>query len=113
VDGYILPFIWVDCAALSRLVGPSITEEPSVLRNYFYGRALARLVAHELYHVLMQTTGHARTGIANAQLTAAELLAERLQFTESTFKFQMPKSSILLPAEPEPANEFDEPVAGK
>jgi hypothetical protein len=110
VDGYILPFTWVDCAALSRLIGPSITEEPSVLRDYLYGRALARLVAHELYHVLMQTTGHAQTGIANARLTAADLLAERLQFG---FKLQMPKSSILLPAEPEPANEFDEPAAGK
>ena len=114
VDGYVLPFSWVDCAALNRLVGPSITEEPDALRDYLYGRAVARLLAHELYHVLMQTTDHAQTGVAKAQFTAAELLSERFQFAGSTLKLQMPKASIPAAADSELIpDEVDERAAGK
>src|SRR5580658_1469108 len=62
-----------------------------------YGQALARLLAHELYHVLNQTAGHAQTGIAKAQLTAAELVAERFQFDGPAFMPQISKSPIPAP----------------
>jgi hypothetical protein len=91
-DGHILPFSWADCAALNRTIGPSIRDQPGVQRDYIYGRALARLLAHELYHVLNQTAGHAQTGIAKAQFTAAELVAERFQFDGPAFMPQISKS---------------------
>jgi hypothetical protein len=128
-DGYILPFSWIDCAALNRLVGPLIADEPDALRDYIYGRALARLLAHELYHVFMQTTAHAQTGIAKAQFTAAELLAESFQYKRATFKSQMPKSQMpksqilksQMPQSPMPApaeselipDAVDDPAVGK
>jgi len=114
VDGSVLPFSWVDCAALNRLVGPSIADEPVTLRDYLYGRALARLLAHELYHVLMQTTGHAQTGIAKAQVTAAELLSEGFQFTGSPYRSQMRKAEMPAAAESEDGtDEVDERALGK
>jgi hypothetical protein len=84
---------------LSRLVGPSIADEPDALRDYIYGRALARLLAHELYHVLVQTTAHAQAGVAKAQLTAAELLANRFQFEGSALGFSRPEPHMPAPAE--------------
>jgi len=113
-DGSVLPFSWVDCAALNRLVGPSIADEPGTLRDYMYGRALARLLAHELYHVLMQTSGHTESGIAKAQVTAAELLSEGFQFAGSTFGPQMSKAEMQALAESEDgADEVDERALGK
>jgi hypothetical protein len=113
VDGDILPFSWVDCAALNRLVGPAIEDQPGALRDFMYGRAVGRLLAHELYHVLMQTADHAQTGIAKAQFTAVDLLSERFQFAGSTFKSQMAKPSKPVLAEPEPITaERDDPVVG-
>jgi hypothetical protein len=38
------------------------------------------LLAHELYHVLAQTEDHASAGIAKARFSAADLLAEHLDF---------------------------------
>jgi hypothetical protein len=115
-DGSVLPFSWVDCAALDRLVGPSIADQPDASRDYIYGRALGRLLAHELYHVLTQTTAHAQTGVAKAQFTAAELLAESFRFEGATFTSPLPKSAAPiadLPAPAESAIDDLEPVAVK
>jgi len=43
---------------------------------------MARLLAHELYHVLMQTSDHTETGIAESQVSSQELLAEHFWFGE-------------------------------
>ena len=44
------------------------------------GRAMARILAHELYHVLLQTREHSKTGIAKAVHTPATLLGRSLRF---------------------------------
>ena len=41
---------------------------------------MARLLAHEFYHVLAQTSDHTVAGIAKASLSAADLEAGRLMF---------------------------------
>jgi hypothetical protein len=68
----VLPFSSIDCTALTRALGP-VTED-------VYGRAMARVLAHELYHVLTQTTDHSRTGIAKTCFTTGDLLSSRLDF---------------------------------
>ena len=45
-----------------------------------YGRSMARLLAHEFYHILAQTGGHAPTGIAKARFSTADLLADHFDF---------------------------------
>src|SRR5262245_25968221 len=58
-DGHILPFFRIDCNLLMRVLG-------SRVENAVLGRALARLAAHEIYHIVAQTTDHQDAGIAKA-----------------------------------------------
>jgi hypothetical protein len=80
VDGKVLPFTWVECAALSRFVGPSLKNQKSSNRDRVYGRAMARLLAHELYHVLAHTIVHTQDGIAKPKFTIGDLTADHLEF---------------------------------
>jgi hypothetical protein len=73
--GQIQPFTEVDCDLVRAYLGP--VPEGKL------GRALGRLVAHELYHVLAGTVKHARAGISRAWLTPAELLRPKLWFGRS------------------------------
>jgi len=82
VDGRILPFVSVNCNALSHFVGPLLSNHSSGQRDFVYGRAMARLLAHELYHVLVQTRDHTETGIAESKVSSGELLAEHFGFEE-------------------------------
>src|SRR4051812_22316133 len=66
VDGRVLPFSTVACGALSRTLGPELARAPGARRDFLFGRAMARVVAHELYHVLAGTTEHAHSGIARS-----------------------------------------------
>jgi len=76
----VLPFITVNCGAVTRLLGPALVTEAGARRDYLYGRALARVLAHELYHVLANTREHAHDGIAKANVTVSDLLGERFEF---------------------------------
>lgn len=77
-DGRVLPFSTVNCPALTRLLENELSHAPGARRDFLYGRALARVIAHELYHVIAHTTSHAQSGIAQRALSSAELLAESL-----------------------------------
>ena len=79
-NGRIIPFTWVDCENLTRMVASAVAGEEPAQRDYLYGRAMARLVAHELYHVLARTREHSREGIGKAGFTVKELLADRFEF---------------------------------
>jgi len=83
-DGHVLPFAFVDCATLSEFLGPALAELPIVRRQRLYGRAIGRLLAHEIYHVLAQTSEHAAAGGAKMHFSAADLLAPRFEFEPST-----------------------------
>jgi hypothetical protein len=78
----VLPFSWVNCENLTLLLAPALSTEAGAQRDYLYGRAMARLVAHELYHVLANSRDHCREGIAKAGFTVKDLLSERFDFTD-------------------------------
>ena len=82
-DGVILPFGDIDCAALNSFFGPSLWRTPDKEREFVYARALARLMAHELYHVIAQTHSHSQSGLAEPAVTVTELLSDHFEFTES------------------------------
>jgi hypothetical protein len=84
VDGQVLPFSSIDCSALSRFLGPALAKESWKHRNYMYGRAMARVLAHEFYHVIAQTREHAVAGIAKPKFTIRDLMAKRLEFERVT-----------------------------
>jgi len=43
-----------------------------------YGRALGRVVVHELYHALLSTRVHSRTGVARFRQSGRDLTREKL-----------------------------------
>jgi hypothetical protein len=82
--GKIIPFSSVDCASLTRMLSAPLVAEPPARRDFLYGRAMARLLAHELYHVLLNTEGHSREGIAQAGFSTSDLLTEHFEFEAGT-----------------------------
>jgi hypothetical protein len=80
----VLPFSWVNCANLSRMIGPALSNEAPGQRDYLYGRAIARVVAHELYHVMMGSRDHGHEGVAKPRFTTSELLNERFDFDHAS-----------------------------
>ncbi len=51
--------------------------------DLLFGRALARVLAHELYHVLAKTHSHTGQGIADKSLSGAQLISERLELNQA------------------------------
>jgi hypothetical protein len=83
-DGQVLPFSALNCATLTRSVSSALAQDAGARRDFLYGRAMARVVAHELYHVLMRTTEHARAGVARSCFSTSDLLTERFEFEGAT-----------------------------
>ncbi|MDX2153239.1 MAG: hypothetical protein SFV54_21015 [Bryobacteraceae bacterium] len=76
-DGRVIPFVDVSCAqVLAARSGPLGGPSPYLA----LGRALARVLAHEIYHVLAETLEHGRQGLAKPSLTWKELTAPEAAF---------------------------------
>jgi len=83
-DKQVMPFSSLNCTALTRSVSATLGQDAGARRDFLYGRAMARVVAHELYHVLMRTAEHARGGVARSCFSTADLLTERFEFEGAT-----------------------------
>ncbi len=81
--GKILPFSWINCETLTEMLAPSLSGKESGQRDFLYGRAMGRLLAHELYHTLSNKRGHSESGVGKATFSANDVLAERFTFDRS------------------------------
>ncbi len=84
VDGHVLPFSTVNCGNLTRTLAPMLAGEPVARRDFLYGRAVARVLAHEFYHILLGVTEHAAEGVAKSCFSAMDLVTERFEFEQTT-----------------------------
>jgi hypothetical protein len=92
-SGHVLPYFRVDCARIIRTLSPALRPLNVPMRENILGRALARAIAHEIYHILAQTTGHEESGIAKASLSMSDLFSSQFDFTpESLRRMQAPPS---------------------
>jgi hypothetical protein len=82
-DGQVLPFASVNCAALARSLSAPLAGDPTAQRDYYFGRAMARVVAHELYHIIMRTPDHSQNGITRSCFSTNDLMTERFEFEGS------------------------------
>jgi hypothetical protein len=80
VDGQIQPFAELRCDAVRRLIFRDLISKPREEREEFLGRALGRVMAHELYHVVLRTTSHGRNGLARESQTSKDLMADHYEF---------------------------------
>lgn len=79
-DGRVLPFSEVECDQVRASLHSATWGSEGQQSDLTLGRALGRVLAHELYHVLNQTAAHANDGVAKRSLSRAELVSERLAF---------------------------------
>ena len=74
-NGHVLPFSEVKCDAVKQALsylrpGANQSEKQKAL-----GLVMGRVVAHELYHILARTTGHATRGLARAAESLQDLVS--------------------------------------
>ncbi len=79
-NGVVLPFSRIDCSAVNRVLSFALAREAPARRTFLYGRALGRVLAHELYHVLANTRDHTASGIGKPCFTSSDLIADRFEF---------------------------------
>jgi hypothetical protein len=80
-EGKILPFSEVQCDTIRKYIAPNVTSSRPQERDAILGRALGRVVAHELYHIVASTTVHAADGVQRSFHTPKELTARQFHFT--------------------------------
>ena len=96
-DGAILPFSDLDCDKIRRFIGRETRSMDPATRQEVYGRAIGRVLAHELYHVFTNTTRHASWGVAKAFYTPRDLVSDHFQFEEKdTRALRSGKLKVLL-----------------
>jgi hypothetical protein len=81
-DGVVLPFSDIDCDHIRRFIGREVAHAPLHEREMLLGRAVGRVLAHELYHVFANTKQHGKQGVAKPFYTASELVSDRFLFEQ-------------------------------
>ncbi len=116
VEGHVLPFASVDCDRVKALIAPAMAGMPPVWNNGVLGRALARVSAHELYHMLAGVETHDQQGIfrpvnTRADLTAASFsfAAPELQWLRAWKQRQAQGAPIVQTVQRQTAASSDEP----
>ena len=94
-DGEILPFSEVLCDRVRVLARSAMFGGDFARQDQLLGRALARVIAHELYHMVGQNHGHGKEGVARHSLTGSQLIADR-------FALQ-PRDAARMGRKPSPA----------
>ena len=101
IDGRVSPFGQVNCDIVTRYLNHALSVIPGSLRNQHLGRALGRILAHELYHMLGETREHAHEGVAKPEFTVTELMAE-------SFTFESASPATLRASAAMPANDLNQ-----
>jgi hypothetical protein len=81
-DGLILPFSDVDCDSIRGFIQRELLRKKPAARDLLFGRAVGRVMAHELYHIFANTTHHGKLGVAKRAYTAKDLLSPTFHFEE-------------------------------
>jgi hypothetical protein len=80
-DGAVLPFSEVECDHVSASVQSAMGVDDHARPDYVMGRALGRVVAHELVHMLTKSGAHARDGVEQTALSGRDLIGPPLKLT--------------------------------
>ena len=91
-DGNILPFAEVSCDRIAKAVASALWGGERKQADKLLGRALGRVLAHELYHILGKTHEHNADGsVAKEALSAKQLISDkRLSFDLRDLNRMMP-----------------------
>ncbi|HWQ55111.1 MAG TPA: hypothetical protein VN442_15595 [Bryobacteraceae bacterium] len=105
-DGDVLPFTAMDCDRIRGFIGPLVARAEQKDRETLMGRAMARVLAHELYHVLARTMDHAKVGVGKSRYTPRDLLSPQFRFEDRQCRAlrtaMLPRLGRTLPHEEQP-----------
>lgn len=82
-NGDVLPFSEVECDKVARSIRPEMSRSQWRDRDSILGRALGRVLAHELFHMLAKSQHHAGEGVTRSALSPAQLVADRLRMSHA------------------------------
>jgi hypothetical protein len=85
VGGNVQPFGEIDCDRVVRAVGSAVSAVDYLRSDELLGRALGRVLAHEIVHMLSGSVAHARDGVAYKELTGRMLIAPELHLAARDF----------------------------
>jgi hypothetical protein len=80
-EGQVLPFTEVACDHVSASVQSAISGDDFSRLDFLMGRALGRVLAHELVHILTRSGNHAREGVGQTALSGKELIGAPLRLS--------------------------------
>jgi hypothetical protein len=75
-DGAVIPFADVECDRVRSLLRPAHADSGTD-GDLLLGRALGRVLAHELHHIISRTRAHTQHGISRKELSSRDLIADR------------------------------------
>jgi len=83
VNGTILPFTDLACDNIRGTIESADLPQSHVQANVMLGRAMGRVLAHELYHIVADTAEHGGEGVSQSALSARELTSGQLELQPS------------------------------
>lgn len=99
-NGAVVPYGQIHCDPIRASLTPLLRSLDSKSRTAVFGRAVSRVLAHELYHILAKTPIHGSDGIGKSFYSARELAADAFPFREPEIERLR---LALQPESPEPA----------
>jgi hypothetical protein len=77
-EGSVLPFSEVECDKIGNSIRQAMSKRQWREPDSIFGRALGRVLAHELFHMLAKTQHHAGEGVTRSALSPAQLISDKL-----------------------------------
>ena len=94
-DGDILSFGAIDCDRVRTSLKRTMIGHDYARGEALLGRALGRVMAHEMYHMLARSGSHASEGVTRECLSARELVRDRLMLSDKSLKAIREQMSLL------------------
>ncbi|MBN9661457.1 MAG: hypothetical protein J0H49_24900 [Acidobacteria bacterium] len=80
-DGTVLPFVEISCDTVLRVMGSGSPRVTPYYPPNEFGRALGRVLVHEMLHVLTVSSTHERDGLTKPAFNRADLTLGNLRLT--------------------------------
>jgi hypothetical protein len=77
-DGAVLPFSEVACDKITQSIRGAMWGGDFARGDLLLGRALGRVLAHEVVHILTNSANHGHRGVAQTSLSGSQLIASEL-----------------------------------
>jgi hypothetical protein len=78
-DGVVQPFSAVACDKVTAIVRSAMAGGDFANADLLLGRALGRVLAHEVVHILSKSAVHGHAGVAKTALSGSQLIAPELR----------------------------------